>query len=161
MPIKPDTTNHRPEEPHWLGTDFTFYWFYLVQVQHKQILFLNLPFPTQNWERGLLVINLGWLITKKRCELLSAVPVELMVRLVEHVFRKYSLNLENKKKKFQLFQSESGSLRVWPGSNYIELLSKTICLAWNFFHDDKNRITNQTSIFIASFVAGIQLLWNA
>ena len=32
-----------------------------------------------------------------------------------------------------------------PGSNFIELLSAQICLAWSFFFD-KNRITNQISI---------------
>ena len=31
---------------------------------------------------------------------------------------------------------------MWPGPNFIEMLSTTICLAWNFFLD-KNWITNQ------------------
>ena len=42
--------------------------------------------------------------------------------------------------------------------NFIELLSTTICFAWNFFHD-KNRITSQISICCMLFLTGIQLLF--
>ena len=45
-----------------------------------------------------------------------------------------------------------------PGSNFIELLSAQICLAWSFFLD-KNRITNQISICCRLLVTGIQLLF--
>ena len=44
------------------------------------------------------------------------------------------------------------------GPNFIELLSTRICLSWNFFLD-KNKITNQISIFCILFVTGIQLLF--
>ena len=43
-----------------------------------------------------------------------------------------------------------------PGPNFIELLSTSICLAWNFFLD-KNRITSQ--ITICCILLGIQLLF--
>ena len=45
-----------------------------------------------------------------------------------------------------------------PWLNFIELLSTTICLAWNFFLD-KNRITNKTSICCILLVTGIQLMF--
>ena len=46
---------------------------------------------------------------------------------------------------------------TWP--NFIELLSTTICLAWNFCLDMKNRITNKISICCVLLVTGIQLLF--
>ena len=45
-----------------------------------------------------------------------------------------------------------------PGPNFIEVLSTKICLTWNFFLD-KNRITNQISIWCILPVTGIQLLF--
>ena len=45
-----------------------------------------------------------------------------------------------------------------PWADFIELLSTTICLAWNFFLD-KNRITNQISICCILLDTGIQLLF--
>ena len=41
--------------------------------------------------------------------------------------------------------------KCWrPGPNFIELLSTTICLAWNFFLDE-NRITNQISTWFSGW----------
>ena len=46
--------------------------------------------------------------------------------------------------------------RLRPGPNFIELLSTKICSALNFFLD-KNRITNQISVFCILLGTGIQL----
>ena len=59
---------------------------------------------------------------------------------------------------FSYFLCPSSSMNLGPGLNFIELLSTTICLAWNFFLD-KNRITNQISICCILLVTGIQLLF--
>ena len=44
------------------------------------------------------------------------------------------------------------------GPNFIELLSRRICLAWNFFLG-KNRFTNQIYICCILLITGVQLLF--
>ena len=46
-----------------------------------------------------------------------------------------------------------------PEPNFIELLSTKICLSWNFFLIDKNRITNQIFICCILLDSGVQLLF--
>ena len=62
---------------------------------------------------------------------------------------------ENRRSLVETFE---GAPRTRPGPNFIELLSKQICLAWNFFLDE-NSITNQLFICCILLVTGIQLLF--
>ena len=57
-----------------------------------------------------------------------------------------------------LFWVITNSVQCLSRPNLIELLSTKICLAWNYFLD-KNRITNQTSIWCILLVTSIQLLF--
>ena len=56
-----------------------------------------------------------------------------------------------------LGENFEGAPRPSPGPDFIELLSTKTCLAWHFFLD-KNRITNNISIWWLLPVTGIQLL---
>ena len=59
---------------------------------------------------------------------------------------------------FRSAMMHENRVQSYPGTNFIELLSSTICLASNFSLD-KNRMTYQTSICCILLVTGIQLLF--